>query len=142
MKTFEEFKQAIGYRESSNRYDIKNRFGYLGRYQFGLPRLADFNLCRRIEGTTGWAADNFEWTPPFTEAMFLSTPALQDLVFTAHVVDLQRRVKKFTSGLVAGAHLKGYGGLTDLLYNGTAGSDALGTSILEYIKRFSDYELS
>ena len=30
-----EFLKAIGFKESGNRYDIVNRFGYMGKYQFG-----------------------------------------------------------------------------------------------------------
>ena len=30
-----EFLDAIGQRESSNRYDIVNQYGYMGKYQFG-----------------------------------------------------------------------------------------------------------
>ena len=31
----EAFLKAIGFKESGNRYDIVNRFGYMGKYQFG-----------------------------------------------------------------------------------------------------------
>ena len=30
-----DFLDAIGFKESGNRYDIVNRYGYMGRYQFG-----------------------------------------------------------------------------------------------------------
>ena len=31
----EHFLNAIGHRESTNRYDVVNKWGYMGRYQFG-----------------------------------------------------------------------------------------------------------
>ena len=33
------FLSAIGFRESGNRYDITNTFGYMGKYQFGRSTL-------------------------------------------------------------------------------------------------------
>lgn len=141
MKSFAEFRDALGMRESSNRYHIKNKYGFVGRYQFGLPRLADFGLCRRKEGTTAWDNESFEWIAPYNEEMFLSTPSLQDLVFRIHIDDSAQRLKEFESGLAAGMHLKGWGGVQTLLFEGKAGTDAFGTSILEYIKRFSGYNL-
>ena len=38
-KGHKEFLDAIGHRESGNRYDIVNSYGYLGRYQFGKATL-------------------------------------------------------------------------------------------------------
>jgi len=141
MKSYAEFRDALGMRESSNRYHIKNKFGYLGKHQFGLSRLSDFGICRRKEGAVGWDNDSFEWVPPYNEEMFLSTTSLQDMVFRLHVADCRQRLAEFESGLVAGMHLKGWGGVQALLFEGKAGVDGFGTSILEYIKKFSGYSL-
>ena len=35
----QQFLDAIGYRESSNRYDVVNKYGYMGKYQFGKSTL-------------------------------------------------------------------------------------------------------
>jgi len=35
----EMFLNAIGHRESSNRYDVVNKWGYMGKYQFGRKTL-------------------------------------------------------------------------------------------------------
>ena len=43
-KTFSAFKYAIGYKESTNNYKAVNRFGYLGRYQFGKIALQDIGF--------------------------------------------------------------------------------------------------
>jgi hypothetical protein len=45
------------------------------------------------------------------------------------------------SGLVAGAHLKGLGGVKQFL-QGKDNEDALGTKISEYIKKFGGYDLT
>jgi len=141
MKTFSEFAAALGERESGNRYDIKNELGYLGFYQFGLARLTDLGLCRRILGTTGYSNKSFEWIPPHSEEEFLNSPALQEELFKKHVADLRRQLRKFESGLVAGAHLLGVGGVKELLLEGKVGRDANQTSIVSYIAKFSGYEL-
>jgi len=39
IKGHEEFLEAIGHRESGNRYTIVNKYGYMGRYQFGKSTL-------------------------------------------------------------------------------------------------------
>lgn len=141
MKPYSDFAADLGARESGGRYDIKNKLGYLGKYQFGLARLTDLGLCRRKPGTTGYANSCFEWVPPHSEEEFLGSPTLQDEMFRKHVSDLKRRVGRFTSGLVAGAHLLGMGGVKDLLFEGVVGEDANGTKITSYIARFSGYEL-
>jgi len=45
------------------------------------------------------------------------------------------------SGLVAGAHLKGLGGVRKFL-KGKDNADAYGTKISEYIEKFGGYDLS
>ena len=38
-KDHEDFLEAIGHRESRNRYHIVNKYGYMGKYQFGKSTL-------------------------------------------------------------------------------------------------------
>lgn len=83
-QTYIDFRNAIGFKESSNRYTIVNQLGYLGRYQFGLARLSDFGLCVRKVGTTGFGNEDFDWVPPFNQNNFLASPALQDACFDHH----------------------------------------------------------
>jgi hypothetical protein len=141
MKTFEDFATAVGERESGGRYDAKNELNYLGKYQFGLARLTDMGLCERIPGTTGFSNKSFRWIPPHSEAEFLSSPAIQDAIFKRHVDDLRRQLRRFESGLVAGAHLLGVGGIRELIFEGRIGKDANGTAITSYVSRFSNFEL-
>jgi len=141
MKTFTDFANDLGARESSGNYQAKNSLGYLGKYQFGLARLTDLGLCRRKPGTTGFANSSFDWVPPNSEASFLSAPALQDEIFKKHIADLRRQLRKFESGLVAGAHLLGVGGVKELLFEGLAGKDANETAITSYVAKFSGYQL-
>jgi len=141
MKPYSEFAEAIGLRESSGKYDAKNSLGFLGKYQFGLARLTDLGLCRRKPMTVGYANSCFEFIPPHSEAEFLGSPTLQEEMFRKHVTDLKRQVRRLESGLVAGAHLLGMGGVRALLFEGTVQEDANGTRITSYISKFSNYEL-
>lgn len=141
MKPYSDFETDLGARESSGVYTVKNAAGYLGKYQFGLARLTDLGLCRRKPGTTGYANSAFEWIPPHSEEEFLNSPALQDAIFKKHVADYKRRAMRYVSGLVAGAHLLGWGGVEELLFEGKVGTDANSTRITSYISKFSNYEL-
>lgn len=153
LKSYEAFKDAVGVRESGDKYNIVNTFGYLGRYQFGRARLSDFGLCKRIPGKRGYGNKAFEWEVPFTEENFLNNSTLQDAVFDVHVADLAKRIsrKHFEhlnkmvhdyyldlSGAVGCSHLLGMGGLRDFI-DGDVGEDAYGTPSTEYIELFCGY---
>ena len=66
-KTFVDFKESLAHRESRGSYSVVNRFGYMGKYQFGKRLL-------RFFGVTD------------TDA-FLQSPQLQEQVFS---LSLQR----------------------------------------------------
>jgi hypothetical protein len=144
MKDFEQFKKDLGFRESGNKYYCVNSLGFLGRYQFGKPRLYDLGFS--IDGFTpkGFAPKKI-----ITKEQFLNDPQLQDALFTKHIKGLcnsirnkyPEAIEKYTlSGLAAGAHLKGLGGVKQFL-NGIDNADAYGTEISEYIKKFAGYNL-
>lgn len=134
MKSFEEFKNALGQRESGNNYKSQNKYGYTGRYQFGAARLKDL-------GYKG------------TMTAFKNNPAIQEEYFIKHVQDhakylfpvladaKKKRGDYITlSGLIAGAHLGGRGGVAKFIA-GTDFADANGTKVSSYVKQFSGYEI-
>jgi len=148
MKDYSAFKEALGLRESSNNYSVKNQFGYLGRWQFGKMRLSDFGLCKKI-------AKSWQWNFDLTDDIFLNTPVLQDAIFDAHVSRLHNVViglfKPFinkhhehqfftTSGMIAVMHLLGMGGLAKLI-QGNDSCDANKTKASGYLKLFAGYEI-
>ena len=81
---------------------------------------------------------------------------MQDMVVLRHIRNLKLQFLKnprrykigevikgvpiTLSGLIAGAHLKGIGGINQFL-EGKDNVDALGTKISEYIYKFGDYDL-
>jgi len=150
LKDFEAFALAVRNRESSNNYQAVNSLGYLGAYQFGLARLCDLGYTKRKPNTTGYGHENFEWVNPYTQEMFLTDNELQDKIFKEHVDNLKSRLLKLykdkldykitISGLVMGAHLGGIGSVKKFFDNEDV-SDAYGTSVGEYIRQFSGYNI-
>jgi len=84
-----------------------------------------------------------------------NTLGIQDKIMNWHVYNLADSISKrhtdalgktingieiTLSGLVAGAHLKGLGGVKQFL-NGKDNFDAMGTACSEYIRKFAGYEL-
>lgn len=138
-KTFTGFKEALGFKESQNDYFRVNKFGYLGKYQFGRSTLNVIGI--------------------YNTKLFLNTPELQEKAFIANTQRnkwvLRRDIKRFNgryingvkiteSGILAAAHLAGPGSVKKYLRSyGTQGfSDAFGTSIKTYMKKFSGYDTS
>ena len=151
MKNYNNFIYDLGSRESGNKYDIENAFGFLGRWQFGKMRLYDAGYSLNNYSPKGMPKKRL-----ISKKYFLdNTLGIQDQIMKWHVYNLADSIsKKHTdalgntingivvtlSGLVAGAHLKGLGGVKQFL-GGKDNEDALGTKISEYIKKFGGYEL-
>ena len=136
---FVAFKEALAFKESQGKYTVVNTLGYLGKYQFGRTTLERFEIYNTKE--------------------FLQNPELQEKAFTALCKvnkwilrkDIKRSVGKtingieFTeSGILAAAHLGGAGNVKKFLRsNGTETfSDAYGSSIQVYLKKFAGYDVS
>jgi hypothetical protein len=151
MKNFSDFMEDLGHRESTNDYHCVNYAGYLGRWQFGKPRLWDLGIS--IDNwKPGWANGTPEdhGKVVMRREDFLFDRTLQDKIFKLHVTDIlktlrrkhKQHIPKYSeSGLVAGVHLKGPGGLQEFL-DGEDNADGLGTKISEYVEMFAGYDLS
>jgi hypothetical protein len=157
-KNYENFRYDLGKSESSNNYSIVNTLGFLGRYQFGMARLCDFGLTKRIEGKTGFDNEDFEWCEGYYKEKFLSDHDLQDEIFDKHLENIYSNIMRFglykyidftvkgikitLSGMIAGCHLGGVGGVKTFLTTGVSAKDAYGGSIENYIKKFAGYNMS
>jgi hypothetical protein len=136
---FEDFKEALAFKESQGNYQVVNKLGYLGKYQFGSTTLERFDILD-------------------TNA-FLTNPALQEKAFVALCKvnkwilrkDIKRSVGKkingiviTESGILAAAHLAGAGNVKKFLRsNGTQTfSDAFGTTVEIYLEMFAAYDTS
>ena len=139
INDFNGFKESLAFKESGGRYNIVNKFGYLGKYQFNLNTLKMYKITDTNK--------------------FISSPILQEKVFLINVnrnkwilrKDINWFVGTFIngtevteSGIIAAAHLSGAGNVKKYLRgNGDFNKkDAFGTSISAYMSYFANYDLS
>lgn len=133
----ERFLNDIGHRESGNRYNITNSWGYMGRYQFGKSTLKGLGF-------------------DVTRTEFLNNPQLQEDAMQALLEHNKEKLQKYIdlfdgqtingmyiseSGILAAAHLGGQGSVKRYFRNGKVFKDANGTKITSYMKQFSGYDI-
>ena len=140
VKDYVGFKSFLGFFESGSNYNKVNRFGYMGKYQFGKETLKMFGVRNLSD--------------------YKSNPALQEEVFLMNVMRnkwiLRREISWYSdrylngiyvsqSGIIAAAHLSGPGNVKKYLRSHCDPDlnkrDANGTSISDYINIFKDYNL-
>lgn len=138
-KTYVGFKEALGFKESRGNYFSVNDFGYLGKYQFGKETLKLIGI---------YTPNKFLYSPELQEKAFLANTERNKWILRK---DIDRFVGKSIngiaiteSGILAAAHLAGPGSVKKYLrsYGRNSFSDAYGTSISYYMKRFSGYDTS
>ncbi len=139
QKDFVGFKEALAFKESQGKYRVVNTLGYLGKYQFGRTTLERFKI--------------------YNTKAFLRNPELQEKAFAAYCAVnkwiLRKDIKRFVgktingikiteSGILAAAHLSGAGNVKKFLrsYGTQVFSDAYGSSIKSYLKKFAGYDVS
>ncbi len=147
-----DFLNSISKRESSHDPGVVNSAGYIGLYQFGKGALKDLEIYR-----------NKKWKIVLTSRDFLRNPNLfpveeQNKAMLRYLRInkgyLKDEIKEFVgkkiggiliteSGLLAGSHLLGHGGIKRFLRSGgrIIDKDGNGTPITEYIKKFGGYDL-
>jgi len=131
------FLDDLGQRESSNRYDVVNQYGYMGKYQFGKSTLKGLGY-------------------DISKTEFLNSPEIQEeaivKLLKANKKVLKRQINKYDgqlvngilvteSGLLAAAHLVGPGSVKKWVRNGKMFEDGNGVKLTEYIERFNGYQL-
>jgi LysM repeat protein len=172
-----EFLSALFQSEGGGKYQVINKYGYVGKYQFGESALSDLGYYVRdgsspyVTKPTGNKVFQYQWTGTWTGKDginsledFRNSPDKQDVAAIAWVRLLCSRAHKFGanqyegkvisgigithSGIIGGAHLKGFGstkspGVMQFLKSNGAEDpkDANGTSVSDYIDKFSDYNL-
>ena len=162
MKTFEQFLNDLGARESGGNYKAFNKYGYAGKYQMGESALVDAGYYKKPSGKY-----NNDWSGVFTGKD--GVKSIQDFLNNSQAQEnAQKKYKKrqwgylkavgadkyigktingyiiTASGLLAGAHLKGAGSVIKYLKsNGSLiEKDGFGTSVESYIKKFAGYDVS
>ena len=132
------FLDALGFRESGNRYHITNKWGYMGKYQFGRSTLKGLGF-------------------KVTKQEFLNNPQLQEEAMMALLLHNKEKLQKYIdvfdgqtvngmyiseSGILAAAHLGGQGSVKRYFKNGKVFKDGNGTKITSYMNKFSGYEIT
>ena len=131
------FLTDIGFRESGNRYDITNKWGYMGKYQFGKKTLKGLGFI-------------------VTKEEFLNNPQLQEEAMMALLLHNKDKLQPYIdvfdgqtingmfiseSGILAAAHLGGQGSVRRYFKNGKVFKDGFGTKITSYMEKFSGYDI-
>lgn len=131
------FLNKLGYKESGNRYDVVNSYGYMGKYQFGKSTLEGLGYYISKED-------------------FLNSPAIQEKAIIDLLRHNKRILKKYIikyndsvvnnvyiteSGLLAAAHIAGPGNVKKFFEEGRDFKDGYGTHMTTYMSYFAGYEL-
>lgn len=138
-KSYDGFKEAVGFKESRGNYRTINEFGYMGKYQFGIGTLELLGIYNGAE---------FLNSPQLQEAAFYTNTSRNKWILIRDIARFEGKVingvEVTESGILAAAHLAGPGSVKKYLrsYGAQAFSDAFGTSIKNYMKRFSGYDTS
>ena len=141
---FSRFINDLGFRESGNNWLSVNRIGCFGEWQFAESTL-------RYLGYKKITLRKFKANPDIFPRE-LQLEALKALIkinlcylmnYEHFVGDSIKGVLITKSGMIAASHLGGPGSLKKFLNsNGRINKkDVLGTSIYDYLKKFSDYDL-
>lgn len=138
-KNYIGFKEAIAFKESQGDYQVVNKFGYMGKYQFGVSTLDLIGIKNPA---------TFLKNPELQEKAFFLNASRNKWVLRRDIVRYSGTwidgVKITESGILAAAHLAGPGSVKKYLRSGgqAAFEDAFGTSIRSYLRRFSGYDVS
>ncbi len=134
----EMFLNAVGMRESSNRYTVVNKWGYMGKYQFG----------KRTLKNLGYDVSRKE---------FLNSPHLQEMAMLDLLEHNRRILSSYIntysgtmidgveiteSGILAAAHLAGPGNVKRYFKKGKQFKDGNGTKLTSYLTNFSGYAIN
>ena len=140
VRDFVGFKNFLGFFESGSNYKKVNRFGYLGKYQFGKGTLKMYGV-RNLS--------DYRLNPELQEKVFLMNVMRNKWILRREISWYSNRYLNGTyiseSGIIAAAHLSGPGNVKKFLRSHCNPDldkrDANGTSISDYLNIFKDYDL-
>tara|TARA_B100000902_G_C26954143_1_gene737309 strand:- start:45 stop:629 length:585 start_codon:yes stop_codon:yes gene_type:complete len=133
----EMFLNSIGMRESSNRYDVVNGWGYMGKYQFG----------KRTLKNLGYDVSKKEFlnSPHIQEMAMLDLLSHNKKILQSYIDEYSGIVVDGTeiteSGILAAAHLAGPGNVKRYFKKGKQFKDGNGTKLTSYLTKFSGYRI-
>ena len=134
----EMFLNAVGMRESSNRYTVVNKWGYMGKYQFGKRTLKNlgYDVSRK----------EFLNSPHLQEMAMLDLLLHNKKILQSYIDTYEGEIIHGTeiteSGILAAAHLGGPGNVKRYFKKGKQFKDGNGTKLTSYLTQFSGYKLN
>ena len=134
----EMFLNAVGMRESSNRYTVVNKWGYMGKYQFGKRTLKNlgYDVSRK----------EFLNSPHLQEMAMLDLLLHNKKILQSYIDTYEGEIIHGTeiteSGILAAAHLGGPGNVKRYFKKGKQFKDGNGTKLTSYLTNFSGYKLN
>lgn len=137
----EEYLTAIGHSESGNNPRAYNKYGYIGKYQFGYAARkacgydhVKFNEF--IKNPSIWTEQQQD--SAMITLMTLNENHLREIIhkYNGMVIENTMITK---SGILAAAHLSGAGNVKRYFAHGRNPKDAFGTSLEDYLIEFSGF---
>ena len=138
-KSYIGFREAVGFKESRGDYFTVNSYGYLGKYQFGSETLKMIGI---------YNSNHFLFNPELQEKAFLANAERNKWILRKDIKRFEGEtingIKVTESGILAAAHLAGAGSVKKFLrsYGSNNFSDAYGTTVKHYMKKFGGYDTS
>ncbi len=137
--SFTGFKEAVAFKESQGNYRQVNRFGYMGKYQFGKDALSYLG----IKNHSAFLADEKLQERAFERLLAVNKGKLKKEIeiFSGKEVG---GVLVTESGILAAAHLGGSSSVKKFLYSNGKNlkRDGFGTSIASYMRKYAGYDTS
>ena len=140
-KELGKFLEAVAYSESRGNPEAYNKYGYIGKYQFGYStrKSCGYGYIRFAE----FVRNPSVWSEEDQEKAMITLLSKNE----GHLKDIIHRyngevIKNMTitkSGILAAAHLAGAGGVKKYFRYGYNPEDAYGTSLEDYLIRFSGF---
>ena len=168
-RTYQDYFDTLGFRESSSipggvqNYRIENRFGFIGKYQFGEAALFDLGYYA-VDGSdrglfrNDWVGNWSGKNDIYSKEDYLNNGPVQEIIVREWHELLWQRIDRqeldkydgqilnsvqiTISGMLAASHLLGTGGLSRYLESGAVFSpqDGNGTTANQYMIFFEGYE--
>lgn len=152
-----QFFDNLGKAESGGNYTKVNKFGYLGKYQFGEQALVSLGYyisdgSKANDWKGKWSGKGGVFSKEdFLKNGFVQEVAVRELVSfhwdvaVVHGMDktvgkVMHGVKITRNGILAAMHLVGPQGVKNFLSFGTNTEDGFGTTVKQYITKFSKLE--
>ena len=156
-KSYDQFFEDLGFLESSKDYSEENTLGFIGKYQMGEGALIDTGYYTK-DGT-----DKNDWKGKWTgkdgvnsKQNFKDNHSAQEWAVREYARQNWRTINRLglasyigkkvnnieitISGMLAGAHLLGVGGLREFLKTGLDDDDDYGTKISKYVSVLAGYD--